>query len=45
MRKTEQTLNYFSEIQPRYIIIPNGNQSFAFEKSNNGLNKVDHIEP
>ena len=40
-----QTLNYFSEIQSRYIIITNGNQTFAFEKSNNGLNKVEQIEP
>jgi hypothetical protein len=40
-----QTLNYFSEIQSRYIIITNGNQTFAFEKSNNTLNVVDNIEP
>jgi hypothetical protein len=39
-----QTLNYFSEIQSRYIIITNGNQTFAYEKSNNTLNVVDHIE-
>ncbi|MCX6294001.1 MAG: type I restriction enzyme HsdR N-terminal domain-containing protein [Sphingobacteriales bacterium] len=40
-----QTLNYFSKIQSRYFIITNGNQTFAFEKSNNVLNKVEHIEP
>ena len=40
-----QTLNYFSEIQSRYIIITNGNQTFAYEKSNNTLNVVEHIEP
>lgn len=40
-----QTLNYFSEIQSRYIVITNGNQTFAFEKSNNVLNQVEHIEP
>ena len=40
-----QTLNYFSEIQSRYVIITNGNQTFAFEKSNNVLNAVEHIEP
>jgi hypothetical protein len=39
-----QTLNYFSEIQSRYIIITNGNQTFAYEKSNNTLNAVDDIE-
>jgi hypothetical protein len=39
-----QTLNYFSEIQSRYIIITNGNQTFAYEKSNNTLNVVDYIE-
>jgi hypothetical protein len=39
-----QTLNYFSEIQSRYIIITNGNQTFAFEKANNILNVVEHIE-
>jgi len=39
-----QTLNYFSEIQSRYVVITNGNQTFAFEKSNNTLNLVDHIE-
>ncbi len=40
-----QTLNYFSEIQSRYIVITNGNQTFAFEKLNNLLNEVEHIEP
>ena len=40
-----QTLNYFSEIQSRYIIITNGNQTFAYEKSNNTLNAVEHIDP
>jgi len=40
-----QTLNYFSEIQSRYIIITNGNQTFAYEKANNVLNEVDHIDP
>jgi len=39
-----QTLNYFSEIQSRYIIITNGNQTFAYEKANNVLNEVDHID-
>ncbi len=39
-----QTLNYFSEIQSRYIILTNGNQTFAYEKINNTLNVVDHIE-
>jgi hypothetical protein len=40
-----QTLNYFSEIQSRYVVITNGNQTFAFEKLNNVLNAVEHIEP
>jgi hypothetical protein len=40
-----QTLNYFSEIQSRYIIITNGNQTFAYEKLNNVLNKVEQIDP
>ena len=40
-----QTLNYFSEIQSRYIVITNGNQTFAYEKANNDLNAVEHIEP
>ena len=40
-----QTLNYFSEIQSRYVVITNGNQTFAFEKLNNVLNQVEHIEP
>ena len=40
-----QTLNYFSEIQSRYIVITNGNQTFAYEKANNVLNVVEHIDP
>ena len=39
----QQVLNYNMGIQAQYVIVTNGNQSFAFEKSNHSFVEVHEL--
>jgi hypothetical protein len=40
----KQALNYFSTIQSNFLVITNGNQTYAFEKKGNELIELSELK-